>query len=479
MNAFLHSRFSRSGLRGYLLAEARSVAPSEGLAIFGLFCIIMIVAQFAFTDRVVPRDDALRYIDYIVNLNLHGVFGLSGGNLGQIPPTGNANAPVYMFLVAGLSYFDDGLKSSLICLIQKPLPANGCALHFTSVLIMQSILSAVTIMLVYLIALRVLAKRFCAFLAALLVAFTGVPAEYAAVILTENVIMPAFLAMVLALIYYLEKPTLVRALFIGLALGLLTLTRPSYLYLLYGFVFFFVATMPWMGLQHNAVRLLSILVGFGVVATPWALRNYIEIGSFELTSGGYAEFILAQRVNYNEMSWAEWAVAFVYWFPDVGDSIAALVFPKYLSEHLGWGAGSYYGGSSDFYRQAVTAAGGPEHVLSYLLKNYVLGHPVKHSMVTIALAWRGIFIAKYWSVIGLACGAGFLFHTVRNRDWTFAAMLSPMVFMVAFHAAVSVSIGRYNLFLMAPYAIGMAWYFNHLATLHIPGWHSAVAHNAE
>ena len=425
------------------------------------------------------EEDPLRYIDYIVNLNLHGVFGLSNGNLEQAPAAGNANAPVYMFLVAGLSYFDDGLRSSLICLLQKPQPANGCVLNFTSVLIMQSVLSALTIMMVFLITLRVLARRSCAFIAALLVAFTGIPAEYASVFFTENVIMPAFLVMVLALIFYVEKQTPTRALLIGLALGIMTLTRPSYIYLLYGFILFFVAAMPWMGWRHNASRLLAILFGFGAVATPWALRNYFEIGSFELTSGGYAEIILAQRVNYNQMSWAEWAVAFVYWFPDSGDSIAELLFPKHLYERLSWDDGSYYMGGMDFYRQTVIAAGGLEHTLSYLLKNEVLQHPIKHSLVTLALAWRGIFIAKYWSVLGLACSAGFLVDTIKKNNWTFAVILLPMVFMVAFHAAISVSISRYNLFLMAPYAIGMAWFFDNLAARYIPGWHSAAARHAE
>jgi hypothetical protein len=48
----------------------------------------------------------------------------------------------------------------------------------------------------------------------------------------------------------------------------------------------------------------------------------------------------------------------------------------------------------------------------------------------------------------------------RRKDYSILIMAAPLLFMVAFHAGLSVSIPRYNLPLIALYALAMAWYIN-------------------
>ena len=68
---------------------------------------------------------------------------------------------------------------------------------------------------------------------------------------------------------------------------------------------------------------------------------------------------------------------------------------------------------------------GREQVLPHLLVNEILSQPFKHIMVTAALAWRGMFIAKYWGIVGAASTVAYWIHTMRFRDWSFTVMLLP------------------------------------------------------
>jgi hypothetical protein len=82
---------------------------------------------------------------------------------------------------------------------------------------------------------------------------------------------------------------------------------------------------------------------------------------------------------------------------------------------------------------------------------------VKHALVSLPLAWRAIFVSKYWGVAGLLCFVFVLIRRVRDGDRALLLASLPAWFMVAFHALVSISIPRYNLALIPLYAYAMAW----------------------
>jgi hypothetical protein len=245
----------------------------------------------------------------------------------------------------------------------------------------------------------------------------------------------------------------------GSALAFLTLVRPSYLYLFYGFTTFFLTFALLKRHKTDILRFLLLGTVFIAAVSPWAIRNKVQFDSFALTSGNYAEAILLQRVSYNDMSWPEVAVSFLYWFPDFGDSLAQKIFPPALTAKLGWDQGSYYmqGQAYEAKIQALSdQLGGSDKILNHLIFNQVL--TVKHMVLSLALAWRGLFIAKYWSVLGFISFAGLMVYTLRLGDYRLLALSLPIFFMVAFHAGLSVSIPRYNIPLVFPYALSMAWY---------------------
>jgi hypothetical protein len=94
--------------------------------------------------------------------------------------------------------------------------------------------------------------------------------------------------------------------------------------------------------------------------------------------------------------------------------------------------------------------------VSWLVRHEVLREPVKHALVSTALAWRGMFVAKSWGLVAWACALTLIAQDLARRRASFVLASAPAVFMLAFHAMVSVSIPRYNLILlpMLAWALG-------------------------
>jgi hypothetical protein len=107
--------------------------------------------------------------------------------------------------------------------------------------------------------------------------------------------------------------------------------------------------------------------------------------------------------------------------------------------------------------ETVAAAGGWQHHLSYLVRNYVLASPLTHLLVTVPFALAGAWVNNYWGLIlGILC-AVLTLRAVRRNDLGLLIVTLPGWFMLLFHAGVAINQDRYNLILILPYAISGAW----------------------
>jgi 4-amino-4-deoxy-L-arabinose transferase-like glycosyltransferase len=246
----------------------------------------------------------------------------------------------------------------------------------------------------------------------------------------------------------------------GAALGLAALTRPAYVYLFVAMIAVLAVAAAIGRARGLVLACLLFALAYGAVVAPWMMRNKALTDRFAVTTG-YAGDILSQRVAYNRMTWPEWGAAFVYWLPDVGDSLAQNLFAKSTYHKLSWDEGSYYSTDAPaLYRTYAKQVSSPNEIVPYILRTEILAQPVKHALVTLPLAFRAIFIAKYWGIAGLVCFIALAVHRVRRNDYTILLLSLPVWFMVVFHALVSVSIPRYNLALIPFYAYAMAWVFH-------------------
>ncbi len=404
------------------------------------------------------QGDDLRYISYAVSLHKHNVFGLSNKDTNAAPQPGNANAPFYPALITGVMMLDPAFAESMICAIETN-GGSGCEENFENFFMLQTGLALLSLFLIYLTAKRFSHSRLTGWLAAALALGSGIFSEFSHAFMTEILILAAFCGLLLLCQIFYQDRRLRWIGAIALMLAVLTLTRPSYLYLFYGFAAFFAVIAIMNRTKTSWLNLGILIIAFTAAISPWAIRNKTHFNSFTLTSGGYAEAILVQRVNYNQMSWPEVGVSMIYFLPDFGDSLAKKLFSKDLHDKLGWNEGSYYmQGYASHITELTDELGGHDKILGHLIREEIL--TLKHIAVSVPLALRGTFIAKYWGLIGFITFIVLLIQTSRRKDYTILVMSLPLFYMVAFHAGLSVSIPRYNLPLVMLYALSMAHLIN-------------------
>lgn len=421
---------------------------------WGLFLVVAVglqaTTQFLVQPWNEPRFDAVRYLNYAVNVYEHGVFGLSQPDAAAEPAPGRGNTPLYPAFLAGVFHLDATPVEALRCFIEKA--AGPCAQRFGAVRVAQLALAVASLTCIWLAGWLITGGFVGAWAAALIAVISGQFSYYANTLLTENLSILLSAVMTLAICKTVHGP--LRWYFVlGLSVGLLVLARPEFIYLAYAFIAFAIVRALAVRSASAWREGILLAIAIAIAVTPWQLRNQIAFGDAALTEA-YAGPTLAQRVAYNRMGATELAAAFVYWFPDFGDTVAKRVFPPDAYAKLSFGPASYANDGVALHRELVAEIGMREDVLQTLIVEEVVGHPLKHALVTLALAWRGVFVAKLWGVAGLAA---FLFVLVRReRPWRLLALASaPAWFMLAFYAAVSVSIPRYSVCFIPVFSLSL------------------------
>ena len=415
------------------------------------FCILTLFIQAWLVGFQKPVFDALSYADRATSFSFIPAKETQG--------SGIIFAPLYPGFLHFMMSIDSGVEQAMLCYVERQ---GGCDVAgLASVYAVQTILIALVVYFCYL-ACYFFTKRFWLSLSAMmLVLFAGRMSEYSTWLITESWAFFGFISFAVCLAYALKvKDNLCVFLLMGTGLSIAVLTRPSYLYLVY----FLILVIPlyWLlikkeGLKETVFKTGAFLLPFILFVLPWMLRNYSYHGVFGV-SAGYGPYILSERVAYNMMSWAEYAVSFIYWLPDFGDSLSKNLFPVELYQKLDFGhsEGYYrYGNSvmrSEIYEQATSE----KARISLLLNGYILPDIVKHIMVTFSLSLRGMWVAKYFGLIGVfALIPGFIQLKKIAGTAPVLFFAFPFFFMVGFNAFVSVSIPRYNVPLVMIYSIAI------------------------
>lgn len=440
--------------------EHERAAPRAGwntIRAFAILIAVSLVLGLGVMKPKFPHSDAIRYIAYALNLHDYAVFSRDRAPNDQSLTASSVHSPLYPMWIAAFLYVDPALTESLRCAVRTDGTAADCSHSFQSIVAAQLVLAGVFLGCVWLFARRLSGSALFAWIAALCALLARNPLQYANQFLTEALLVPLLGLFILFLTIAYQEKSSRWMLAAGAALGLAALTRPAYAYLFLAMVaaLLFVAAVKWRRPLFLACILFSL--AYGAMVTPWMLRNKMLTDRFALTTG-YAGDILSQRVAYNRMTWPEWGVSFIYWLPDFGDTLAHQLFAEKNYDKLGWDDGTYYASvAPKLYKTFAGQVSSPDELLPLILRTEILNHPVKHALVSLPLALRAIFIAKYWGIIGLACFIALSVHLARRKDYTILLLSLPIWFMVAFHALVSVSIPRYNLALIPFYAYAMAW----------------------
>ena len=242
----------------------------------------------------------------------------------------------------------------------------------------------------------------------------------------------------------------------GALAGLVVMVKPSWLVLPIGLLCVLAVTLVLDRRNYSlAMRAaVAFVLGFCFVIAPMFLRNFVVLDVFALSDSSYLISNLCHRLAFNLMTWREWFMGWVYYLPV---SPAKTWFGADSLAPLGWGNESYYQYGRDTLDHFVRKGRDTAEAKSYLLNTFVISMPLKFIAVTMLLMWRGIFVGHLVGLIAIPSVVGFLVGAkgVLLKRWLF--ILAPAFFMAGVHAAVSVSIYRYNIPLIIPYCLAMAW----------------------
>lgn len=423
--------------------------------VVALLCLMAALMLFAVSDHHRTLvDDELRYADYAVSLS-SGVYGLSLG-VGDAEP-GFANTPLYPLWLRLNTLMFSSLESSLVCIVNGtprrdcPVhgttcgpPAKACQPELIGLVFTQSLLFGLSLFLAWRLARQLLPDPF-----PVLVIPMGLLGlrflTFHQQLMTENLVLPLYLWFCLSLLSLRGEVTMRRVVSIVAAATLLVLVRPEYQALL-------AVTLPVIGgiaySQRKRVKQVASLVTIGVLISavmlsPWLIRNLQTFGRVALADDSYSGIVLSERVAFNRMTTIEWFGGLVYWLPDFGDSLARDVLPPSSWErYVEFRPDSFYSvAASDVYDRAREQGG--DDLTGYLLEHHVLADPWAHLATTPLLMWRGLFIGRYWGIIG-AIGVVWMLVVSRNREPLYW-LLGAAVMLLALRAGISASVARYNL----------------------------------
>jgi hypothetical protein len=251
----------------------------------------------------------------------------------------------------------------------------------------------------------------------------------------------------------------------GLGFGALILTKAAFLYISLALAacLGFWLTYRWRhGGQRTAIGLVLFIFGIIIVVGPWIGRNYYILGIARVSERG--GIVLMYRALKDQMSWTEYLGSFYAWAPE--GSIRSAI-----GKTLGFNAADLSKGgrlqrlNRDGFAEdrAAEETGLPEAAISYYRRaraerekleqklsgaaadaelqkramELILAHPIKHLLMTVPFLWRGApFIAPLL--------AFFAITAIRWRRYDLIAYMLPAIAMVAFFAAATHNIPRYN-----------------------------------
>ncbi|WP_376091066.1 hypothetical protein ACE7GA_21040 [Roseomonas sp. CCTCC AB2023176] len=378
-------------------------------------------------------------------------------------PAGMWLAPGYPLLLAGLVQLDPALREATTCLVRRlgeGRTGADCPVARGLVLPVNMALVAGAVVLNMLAAARVAHGMPWVPLVAAAATLAALLPYVRTLSLAMTESLGLFLFALAAFLFLAAWQGRGRAMAAaaGLALGLLVLTRPSHVVLI-PLALLTLAVLPPRGVPWRRGGVLALAFGLGVGAAtlPWMLRNEVALGRFGLTAN-YGPAVLTERLAYNRMTPTEFAQSFVYWLPDFGDRLAERLFGRDLVEKLDWDRpNSFYMQGQADRQAALDAPGELQDRMGAILRDGVLGNPVAHGMATVSLAWRGLWVGRYWAFVMLGLlplGLGFAAQAGMLRPLLVYA--APAWVMLWAHAALSVNQERYNLALALGLAIATA-----------------------
>lgn len=407
------------------------------------------------------------YLTIAYDLERHGVF--SNGMFDDVdstrapPPPGMFFAPLYPWLVAALTRIDSRFAAAVSCSVEanhKARDGAECEVYALPMHIVHAALLALGVLAIALAAAIVLASPGMFWVAGILATLLLLPdADLFSFLMTESLTFALYSLATLALVAGLVRSRLLILAGSGSLLGLLVLTRPSYVVLAPAVVGLIAVYGLWLqqaGWRPVAARALAFVLAWSVVVGPWVLRNAVTVGRAGLTEE-YGSAALIERFAYDEMTTQEYFLAFPYCLPGIGPPLVAwLSGPGTMKRFVYNLPGSFFAVGRAHRNRLAESRGRLDPLIGGVLAEEMKRRWWRYLLVSVPLAWCGAWVGGAAGLLLVPLFAAACIVATRRRP-LFLVYAAPALVMLGLHAAVANHYTRYNLILIGPIAVGAAW----------------------
>jgi hypothetical protein len=291
------------------------------------------------------------------------------------------------------------------------------------------------------------------------IAALATEAEIFSFIMTESITFSIYSLFALAMVLAWKSGCARYFALAGGILGLLCLTRLSYLV-----VFPLAVVLSLLYLRRSGAGQRSVGIGvlamslvFAAMMSAWAGRNAVSVGKFGL-SEEYASAALIERFAYNDMSTREFFLAFPFCTPGLGELAFDTVYgTDSMHRFVFHTPGSFFHVGRDRRDELVNEHGRLDPLIGGIVRDEMRTNWWRHLLISIPLAWCGMWPG--W-IVSLALAPLFAWAGIRaliERRFLLLMYAVPPIAMLGLHGLIANHYTRYNLILISPYAIGAAW----------------------
>ncbi len=439
-----------------------SARPAAKIVFAAMVFVVLAAAILSRPGKWLSDFDQSFYLTIAYDLDRHGVF--SNGvfdttdSSRAVPPPGMFFGPGYPLVVLAAMKIDARFAEAVACIVER---REGCEIYALPALLLHALFLALGVLAIARSAQLLFDSRRVFWLSGALATVSLLPSrDLFSFIMTESLTFCLYSVAALGLVLAWKTARMRDFALAGCALGLLCLTRPSFLVLLpvvaalsvlHGYRFAAPdKKRPW---THAAV----LVLGFALVVGPWLVRNAVSVGKFGL-SEEYGAATLIERFAFDDMTWREYLLAFPYCLPGIGPPVVASLFGADAMDRFQYDKpGSFFAAGRAKRMAMVEKHGRLDPIIGDVLREELRSNGWRYIVVSLPLAWCGLWTAGPWSLalvplFGWAC-----LRALRQSQPLFLLYAIPPLVMVGLHAAVANHYTRYNLILIGPFAAGAAW----------------------
>ena len=439
------------------------------LAIFLLACIVLGLSILSRPDWKLRDFDQVFYVTIAYDLDRYGVFsdGIFDPVDSSVRPAqpGMFFGPVFPAMILAVMKIDPRFAEAVRCSVDSNRGHRDepvCEAYEIPIRILNAVLLALGVVAIGFIAELIFRQTRWIFAVAGLLATAALAAEahIFSFVMTESTQFAFYGVFGWAFLSALVLRSIVRFVIAGVLLGVLALTKPSFVALFpiaLTILLYFGYKITKLPRNMIVFHSLVFTAAFVCVIGPWMARNYVAVGKFGLTKE-YGSAALVERFAYDDMSAREFLLAFPYCTPGIGDLLFDKVEGKdSMHRFLFHTPSSFFHLGRERRETLVAQHGELDPLIGGLVRTEMSTNWWRYLIVNIPLAWCGMWPGNVVALLLLPLFIYAAVRTVRAREPLLLLYAIPAVLMLLLHAAVGNHYTRYNFILIGPYSVGAAW----------------------